>query len=212
VWLEAFTPDKPQVSPNTLSETAATDPNHPLMKTLKKLFNDSLAEIYDAEVRLVGAMPLMAVAATCPFLKEAALAHLRETEEHVTILDRVFKLIRERSKRKTSETTIALLNESSEIMSHFKGFPVINAALIAALQKIEHYEIASYGCLRDWAAVLGYDEAAELLQEILNDDKAANQSLTELARSLSNREALIEAAPGREDWHAEEELLIRTTA
>lgn len=168
------------------------------MKTLKKLFIDSLAEIYDAEVRLVGAMPLMAVAATCPFLQEAILTHLKETETRVAKLDKIFKLIDERSKRRTSETTIALLNESAEIMSHFKGFPVINAALIAALQKIEHYEIASYGCLRDWATVLGYDEAADLLQEILNDDKATNQAFTELARSLSNREALYEVSNVKE--------------
>lgn len=178
------------------------------MKTLKKLFIDALAEIYDAEVRLVGAMPLMAVAATCPFLKEAILAHFKETEDHVTKLDSVFQLIDERSKRKTSETTIALLNESNEIMSHFKGFPVINAALIASFQKIEHYEIASYGCLRDWAAVLEHDEAAELLQEILNEDKAANQSLTELARALSNREALQEEAPSRENSDAADQVLM----
>lgn len=168
------------------------------MKTLQKLFVDSLAEIYDAEARIVWAMPSMAVAATCPFLQEAIVAHLRETVMHVATLDKIFKLIEERSKRKTSETTIALLNESAEIMSHFKGFPVMNAALIAALQKIEHYEIASYGCLRDWAAVLGYDEAGDLLQGVLNDGKATNQAFTELARSFCNGEALYEGAPARE--------------
>ncbi|CAN5822572.1 ferritin-like domain-containing protein [soil metagenome] len=181
------------------------------MKTLNKLFVDALAEIYDAEIRLVGAMPLMAVAATCPFLKEAILTHFKETEGHLTNLDRIFKLIDERSKRKTSETTIALLNESNEIMAHFKGFPVINAALIAALQKIEHYEIASYGCLRDWAAVLGHEEAADLLQEILNDDKATNQAFTELARSLSNREALKEDALIREHRDTDDHILMSAT-
>lgn len=178
------------------------------MKTLKKLFVDALAEIYDAEIRLVGAMPLMAVAATCPFLKEAILAHFTETEGHVRNLDRIFKIIDERSKRKTSETTIALLNESNEIMSHFKGYPVINAALIASFQKIEHYEIASYGCLRDWATVLGHEEAAEILQEILNEDKAANASLTDLARSLSNREALHEEVRTREYSEANDPVLV----
>ena len=79
-------------------------------------------------------------------------------------------------------------------MSHFRGFPVINAALIAAVQKIEHYEIASYGCLRDWATVLGNKEAADILQEILDEEKATNHSLTELARSRSNQEALSECA------------------
>lgn len=178
------------------------------MKTLHKLFVDALAEIYDAEIRLVGAMPLMAVAATCPFLKEAILTHFKETEEHVTNLNRVFKLIDERSKRKTSETTIALLNESNEIMSHFKGYPVINAALIAAFQKIEHYEIASYGCLRDWATVLGYEEVAEILQEILSQDKTANQSFTELARALSNREALQEVVPGGHCSETDDQVMV----
>lgn len=178
------------------------------MKTLKKLFSDGLAEIYDAEIRLIADMPLMAVAATCPFLKEATLIHLRETENHVKHLEKIFNLIEERTKRKTSETTIALLNESNEIMSYFKGFPVINAALIASLQKIEHYEIASYGCLRDWATVLGHDEAADLLQEILNDDKATNLALTELARSLCNREALHEIAQSETNYDAGEQVLM----
>lgn len=164
------------------------------MKTLKKLFLDGLAEIYDAEVRLVWSMPQMALAATCKYLKEAILSHLKETEGHVARLETIFQSLGERTKRKTSEATIALLNESNDIMTHFKGFPVINAALIAAVQKIEHYEIASYGCLRDWASVLGNKEAADILQEILDEDKATNQLLTELARSFSNHEALSEFA------------------
>lgn len=161
--------------------------------TLKKLFLDRLSMIYDAETRLTGAMEQMAAAATCTRLQEAILTHLGEKKDHVTTLETVFQSLGERAGRKTSEATIALLYESHEIISHYKGFPVINAALIAALQKIEHYEIASYGCLRDWAAVLEYQEVAETLQKILDQDKATNRALTELARASSNREALHES-------------------
>jgi ferritin-like metal-binding protein YciE len=162
--------------------------------TLKKLFLDRLSMIYDAETRLAGAMEQMAAAATCTRLQEAIMMHLGEKRNHVTTLETVFQSIGERVGRKTSEATIALLYESHEVISHYKGFPVINAALIAALQKIEHYEIASYGCLRDWAAVLEYQEVADILQKILDQDKATNRALTDLARASSNREALHESA------------------
>src|SRR6185503_5070161 len=112
------------------------------MKTLKKLFLDGLAEIYDAEARLAWFMPQMVASATCAHLQGSMAANLLETEEHVGKLERIFGSLGERASRKTNETTIALLNESLQIMTVFKGFPVINAALIAVMQKIEHYEIA----------------------------------------------------------------------
>jgi ferritin-like metal-binding protein YciE len=160
------------------------------MQTLKKLFLDGLAEIYDAETRLAWSMPRLVASATCDILQDAMAAHLVETEEHVLKLEGIFDSLGERARRKTNETTISLLNESLEVMSAFKGGPVINAALISIVQKIEHYEIATYGCLCDWAAVLGEKEVAGILQEMLDEDHAANQFLTELARSRSNREAL----------------------
>ncbi len=162
--------------------------------TLKKLFHDRLAVIYDAESRLVGALEQMAAAATCVALKDEILKHLEEKKDHLLKLEGVFEVLGERANRKTSEATIALLYESYEVTSNFGGFPVINAALIASLQKIEHYEIASYGCLRDWAAVLGLQNVAETLQKILDQDKATNRALTELARTRSNHEALSEEA------------------
>ncbi len=162
--------------------------------TLERLFLDGLAEIYDAEVRLVWSMPQMVSTASCTHLQEAIGAHFVETEIHVTRLELIFKSLGERPRRKTSDAIIALLNESDEITSHFKGFPVINAALIANVQKIEHHEIASYGCLRDWASLLGHPDISEKLQQILDENKATNQSLTELARAHSNPEALHEYA------------------
>ncbi len=160
------------------------------MKTLKDLFHGELSDIYDAEHRLVKALPKMAKAATCPHLKEAILAHLEETKCHVTKLDQVFKCFDFKPRGKTCEATVGLLKEGDEIAADFAGSPAINAALISAAQKVEHYEIASYGCLHEWAGKLDNPEAAALLLEILDEEKAANEALTELARARSNDEAI----------------------
>jgi len=163
------------------------------MKTLKVLFLDELADMYDAERRIVKALPKMAKAATCEKLKQAILTHLKETEGHVTKLKQVFQSFDEKAKGKTCEATVGLLKEGDEIAADFKGSPAINAALISAAQKVEHYEMASYGCLHEWAGLLGNEEAAGLLQEILEEEKAANETLTGLARASSNAEALDES-------------------
>ena len=163
------------------------------MKTLNDLFLDELADMYDAERRIVKALPKMAKAATCEKLKEAILSHLEETKGHVEKLERVFECFDEKAKGKTCEATVGLLEEGDEIAAEFKGSPAINAALISAAQKVEHYEMASYGCLHEWAGLLGNEEAAGLLEEILEEEKAANEGLTELARASSNEEALGES-------------------
>lgn len=162
------------------------------MKTLNDLFLNELADMYDAERRIVKALPKMAKAATCPDLKKAIQAHLKETEGHVKKLERVFQAFDQKAKGQTCEATVGLLEEGDEIAAEFKGSPAINAALISAAQKVEHYEMASYGCLHEWAGLLGNAEAAGLLQEILDEEKAANKSLTALARASSNQEALVE--------------------
>ena len=160
------------------------------MKTLNDLFLDELADIYDAERRIVKALPKMAKAATCEKLKAAILSHLEETKGHVEKLERVFQCFDQKAKGKTCEATVGLLEEGDEIAADFKGSPAINAALISAAQKVEHYEMASYGCLHEWAGLLGNPDAAGLLEEILEEEKAANESLTELALASSNEEAL----------------------
>jgi ferritin-like metal-binding protein YciE len=160
------------------------------MKTLKDLFLDELADMYDAERRTVKALPKMAGAATCDKLKKAILFHLKETEGHVTKLEQVFQSFGQPAKGKTCEATVGLLQEGGEIAADFKGSPAINAALISAAQKVEHHEMASYGALHEWAGLLGKKEAAGLLREILGEEKAANDALTQLARSSSNNEAL----------------------
>ena len=151
---------------------------------------DELADMYDAERRIVKALPKMARAATSPDLKGAIQAHLKETEGHVRKLEQVFQSFDKKAKGKTCEATVGLLEEGDEIAADFKGSPAINAALIAAAQKVEHYEIASYGCLHEWAGLLGNQKAADLLEEILEQEKAANRSLTGLARASSNQEAM----------------------
>ena len=163
------------------------------MKTLKDLFFDELADMYDAERRIVKALPKMAKAATCDDLKGAIQSHLKETEGHVKKLEQVFQSFDQKAKGQTCEATVGLLEEGDEIAADFKGSPAINAALISAAQKVEHYEIASYGCLHEWAGLLGNTRAAGLLQEILDEEKAANESLTELARASSNEDALGES-------------------
>jgi ferritin-like metal-binding protein YciE len=159
-------------------------------KTLKDLFLDELADMYDAEKRIVKALPKMAKAATCPDLQGAIEKHLKETEGHVKKLEQVFQAFGEKAVGKTCEATKGLLEEGDEIAEEFKDSPAINAALIAAAQKVEHYEMASYGCLHEWAGLLDNQKAAGLLEDILNEEKAANEGLTELARASSNEEAL----------------------
>ena len=165
-------------------------------KTLKDLFMSELEDMYDAEHRIVKALPKLARAATCEHLKEAFLAHLKETEGHVTKLEKVFQMFGETAKGKRCEATVGLLAEGDEIAEEFAGSPAINAALISAAQKVEHYETASYGCLHEWATLLGNVKAAAVLQNILEEEKFANETLTALAETRSNEEALGEGGAG----------------
>jgi ferritin-like metal-binding protein YciE len=173
------------------------------MKKLKDLFLGELADMYDAERRIVKALPKMAKAATREELRQAILSHLKETEGHVKKLEQVFESFDQKAKGTTCEATVGLLEEGDEIATDFKGTPAINAALISAAQKVEHYEMASYGCLHEWAGLLGNQEAASLLEEILHEEKAANESLTELARVSINQEALGQSEDKRSGEVAE---------
>lgn len=164
------------------------------MKTLETLFLAELADLYDAEKRLVKALPKVSKAATCPDLRAAILGQFEETKGHVTKLEGVFACFDLKPRGVTCEATVGLLKETDELTEEFKGSPAINAALIAALGKIKHYEIASYGCLLDWAGLLGSKKAASLLKGILNEEKGAKKSLKKLARSKSNLEAMAEPA------------------
>lgn len=159
------------------------------MKTLEELFLNELADIYDAEKRIAKTLPKMAKAAQSDELKEAIEAHLAETQEHATKVEEVFALFDQEPRSKTCEAAIGLLKEGEDIAAEFKGSPALDAAIIAAAQKVEHYEIASYGTLRTWAVLLENDDAAELLGEILDEEKAADGTLNDIAKSQSNDEA-----------------------
>jgi ferritin-like metal-binding protein YciE len=160
-----------------------------IMKTLEDLFLDSLADIYYAENQLVKALPKMAKAATDEKLRAAFEAHLTETEGHVQKVEAVFEAFDKTPKSKKCQAILGLIKEADEIASENKKSPTINAALIFAGQKVEHYEIASYGGLRDWAKLLGNENAAGIIEEILQEEKAADDKLTELAEERCNESA-----------------------
>lgn len=163
------------------------------MKTLQDLFLNELEDIYDAEQRIAKALPKMAKAATSTPLKKAFEVHLKQPEGHVKKVEQVFECFNKKAKGKTCEATVGLLKEGDEIAAEFKGSLAINAALIGAAQKVEHYEIASYGCLHEWANLLDNQKAADLLQQILEEEKDTDEALNELAHSSLNQEALGES-------------------
>jgi ferritin-like metal-binding protein YciE len=168
------------------------------MKTLETLFFDQLADIYDAETRLIKALPNMAKAATQDELRRAFENHFEETRGHAEKVEAVFRAFGRSAKAKKCPAMDGLIKEADHLAAENKGFPAINAALIAAAQKVEHYEIASYGCLRAWADQLGNDQAMDLLDEILDQEKAADRKLTELAQERCN-ESARGASPDEED-------------
>lgn len=162
-------------------------------KTLNELFLAGLGDLYYAEKQLTKALPKLAKAATHDDLREAILAHLTETEGHVDKVERIFEAFGESPKTKRCPAIVGIIDEADDIVSENKKEPTINAAIIYAAQKAEHYEIASYGSLREWAKQLQNDAAANLLNEILDEEKAADAKLTELALAHCNPSAETEA-------------------
>lgn len=166
------------------------------MKNLKDLFLNQLADMYDAERRILKALPKLAKAATNPSLQKILQCHLKESKLHAKKLARVFDLFKAKARGRTCQATAGLLEEATEVLVTFKGSPAVDAALISAAQKIEHYEMASYGCLHEWAGLLGNKEAASLIQEILDEERSANDALTKVARTLCNPEAMSKNGNG----------------
>lgn len=164
------------------------------MNTMQDLFLDSLADMYYCEQQLVKALPKMAKVATHEDLRNAFEMHLGETEGHIQKLERVFEEFDEKPHSKKCQAIVGIVKEAEEIISENKKSPTINAALIYAAQKAEHYEIASYGTLREWARHLQKDEAAELIGQILDEEKAADEKLTQLAQAHCNESAVAETA------------------
>jgi ferritin-like metal-binding protein YciE len=156
---------------------------------LHELFLDELADVYNAEQQLTKALPKMARAARNEELRQGFETHLEETENHVQRLEQVIETLGESLKRKTCKAMKGLIEEGSEMMQEKKNSPAIDAALIAAAQKVEHYEIASYGTLCAWARQMGHHDALELLHETLEEEKATDERLTRLAENVANSEA-----------------------
>ena len=160
---------------------------------LKDLFVDELKDIYWAEKHLAKALPKMAKAATSQELKSAIEMHLTETEGQIERLNQVFALIGRKAVGKKCEAMEGLVEEGKHMMEENEGM-TRDAAIIASSQKIEHYEIASYGTLRTLANTLGLGEAAALLEETLNEEKSADVKLTVIAEGFVNEAARAEKA------------------
>jgi len=167
-------------------------PRRTSMNELQKLFLTELADRRDAEKQLVQAMPAWAALAKSKDLRTLINFHLEQTEDHVEKLDKVFSLFNEEPAIKKCEATVGLLKEAVEIVDAFKESAAIDAALISITQKIAHYEIASYGCLREWATLLGNKDAASLLKQILEQEDGMNHSLIALAQFQGNKRAMGE--------------------
>ena len=159
------------------------------METLDELLAEELKDIYSAEKQLLKALPKMVKKATSPDLKAALAEHLDVTEGQVRRMEEVFEALGKPAKAKTCKAMQGLLEEAKEIMEEDASNAVLDAGIIAAAQKVEHYEIASYGTVRTWAKLCGEEEAAELLQETLDEEGEADKRLTELAESLVNPKA-----------------------
>jgi ferritin-like metal-binding protein YciE len=162
------------------------------LDTLKKLYVNELRHLYNAENQLLKALPKMANAASSEELKNAFEKHLEQTETHVERLEQVFEELDEKTKGKTCYGMKGLIKEGSEVLKEAGEDSVLDAAIIVAAQKVEHYEIASYGSVRTFAKLLGQDKAAKLLQTTLDEESQANELLNEMAEGIVNPEALMD--------------------
>src|SRR5215469_1692547 len=156
------------------------------MKMLEDLFLEALADVYYVEQQLEKALPKMAKMATQQDLKAAFEAHLAETEGHAQKCEEIFELFGKKAKAKRCPAILGIIDEAEDLISENKKSPTINAALVLGANKAEHYEIATYGTLREWAKILGREDVAKILDEILGQEKSADNKLTKLAREQCN--------------------------
>jgi ferritin-like metal-binding protein YciE len=159
------------------------------LDSLQSLFQEELKDIYHGEKQLLEALPRMAKAAASLELEKAFTSHLKETEGHVERLERILKELGLPERGKRCKGMEGLVEEGKEFMQEEGEAPVIDAALIAAAQRVEHYEIAVYGCLRTYAHLLGHEGAAKLLAQTLSEEEAADKKLTAIGEQGVNNEA-----------------------
>lgn len=178
------------------------------LDTMNTLLVDELRDLYDAEQQLTRALPKMAKAATSPELRDAFAEHLQITEQHVSRLEEALEGLDSSARGKKCVGMQGLIEEGREHLEADGDEDVIDAALIAAAQKVEHYEISAYGSAREHANCIGHTEIADLLQQTLDEEKEADRKLTALAEDLINRQAAggsIEDDSGLEDLDEDEE-------
>jgi ferritin-like metal-binding protein YciE len=162
------------------------------LESLHDLYVEELRDLYNAENQLLKALPRMAKAASHEDLKAAFTEHLEVTRGQVERLERIFNDLGVKAKGKKCDAMEGLIEEARDLMAEDAEPSVLDAALIAAAQKVEHYEMAGYGCVRTFARLLGYGEAADLLQETLDEEGEADKTLTELAETIINVEAAVD--------------------
>jgi ferritin-like metal-binding protein YciE len=167
------------------------------LNSMDELFLNELKDVYNAEKQLVAALPRMAKAAQSPKLQQAITKPLRETEGHVKRLEQILRSLGEPLRGKKCKGMEGLIEEGKEILEEEGAPEVIDAAIISAAQRVEHYEIAAYGCLRTYALLLGNTEADRLLQQTLAEEEATDKALTALGEGGINQAAM--AAHGEED-------------
>lgn len=164
------------------------------LKNLEDLFQDELLDIYNAEKQLTKVLLKMAENATNPQLAAGFRTHFEETEGHVHRLEKIFEILKIKDEKETCEAMKGLLKEGDDLMKNSAEGPTRDAAMIAAAQKVEHYEIATYGSLVALADTLGHIEAAAILKETLEEERATDRKLSDLAEGGINQQALQQAA------------------
>ncbi len=164
-------------------------PNRKSASPLEDLFSETLKDVYFAEKQILRALPKMAKEATTPELKSAFETHRDETEGQIERLNQIFEQMGRPARGKTCEAILGIIDEAKENMDDFKGTEAMDLALIASGQTVEHYEIARYGTLKSWANELGMKDAADLLDETLQEEIKTDKLLTQLAAQSVNRKA-----------------------
>lgn len=180
--------------------------------SLEMLLTEELKDIYDAEKQLTKAIPKMIKAASSDELQNALEEHLEVTKQQVSRLERVFELLGKPAKTKPCAGMRGLVEEGKEVLEKDAEEPFHDAAIIGAAQKVEHYEIAAYGTVRAFAQMLGNDEVANLLEETLNEEKEADEKLTEVSESLLQAHAERGGEEGEEYMEEEQETPRTRTA
>jgi ferritin-like metal-binding protein YciE len=178
--------------------------------TLHDVFIDELRDVYDAEKQITKALPKMAKAASSPELRAAFEEHLEQTRGHIERLEEAFASIEEKVRGKHCDGMAGIIEEGKSVMGEDFDDSTMDASLIGAAQRVEHYEMAAYGTLVAWARAMGHTEAADLLQENLDEEKATDEKLTALAEGGINQDAADAAHPEEDD--EEEEMAVAAPA